>query len=712
MSNAAPSTLPDLATRLCGIRVGVRADLEASRHVFRCRPYYIVRDPLTFQSQRFEPADYAILCRIRPDESLGVIFEQLVADGTLTRDDEQRFYEFVFSLHRLTFLNLPISDEALLYKRHEARRRQVARQRWLSVLFLQIPLVNPDSFLRRTLPLASWLFTEAAFAAWCALIVLAGSVAFARSDELFQPLTGILASSNLFVMWATLVTLKALHELGHAYACRAFGGHVPEMGVFLILFTPCAYVDATASWGFPSKWHRLVVCLAGMYVESICASIAVFVWAFTEPGLINAIAFNVIFLASTTTILFNINPLMRYDGYYILTDLIETPNLRKRSQDALARFAKRILLGIAPKQSRSREGRSIGVAVFGAAGAIYKVLLTLGIGAALSLKFGMAGMIAGALYVCFFVVRIGRMLFSYLTRSEETAPIRGRAVMVGMAGVLVVASALFAVPIRFGAYCPAAVRAETQVSVRTRVPGFVERVSVRPEQTVDQHDPLCTLVNDDTALADTEAGYDVDRARLLVDATVAIDPARAVIERERLKAAEAAAQERKRDADSLRIVAPIHGRVAGALRERNLGAYLPAGTEIALLMDGPWQVQAYLSENEFTEIRPRLGDRAEFRAEGTSEKTLGGTIVTIEPAGRRLMEATGLTQLGGGGIAVDPLTNQASQPYFRVTLMLDREIDNLRIGMKGVVRFETEWEPMGLGLVRRVLRFAQRVTTG
>ena len=146
----------------------------------------------------------------------------------------------------------------------------------------------------------------------------------------------MLSAQNLLLLWLVFPVIKLLHELGHAYAAKAGGGEVHEMGMMLLVFMPVPYVDATAAGGFRSKWRRALVGAAGMLVELFIASLCMFVWVLVEPGVMRAVAFNVMLIAGVSTVVFNGNPLLRFDGYYILSDLIEIPNLAHARQPVLA----------------------------------------------------------------------------------------------------------------------------------------------------------------------------------------------------------------------------------------------------------------------------------------------------------------------------------------------------------------------------------------
>ena len=144
------------------------------------------------------------------------------------------------------------------------------------------------------------------------------------------------------VVWFTLLVVILIHELGHAFACRRFGGECHELGIMFLVLIPTPYVDASTAWAFPNKWHRIFVGAAGMIVELFFAAICVFVWLNTNPNeLISQLAFNAMLVAGVSTVIFNANPLLRYDGYYMLSDWLEIPNLQQKSKDYLLGLIKR-----------------------------------------------------------------------------------------------------------------------------------------------------------------------------------------------------------------------------------------------------------------------------------------------------------------------------------------------------------------------------------
>ncbi len=700
---------PDLAERLRPLRVGVRRDLEVSRHVFRGEPAYVVRDPITFQSHRVSPHDYKVLASIDASQTLGETFDGLKAQGDVAPDQEQDFFEFVFSLHRLGFLRLPVSDDRLLYQRYQARQRARRWKSILGILFLQIPLFNPDAFLGRTLPAARWLFTRTFFLIWLCLIGAAAGVAAANWRALAEPINGLLAAGNLPVLWFTLIGLKIFHEFGHAYACKRFGGHVPEMGAYLILFTPCAYVDATAAWGFPRRIERLIVSLAGVYVELAIAAVAVFVWALTGPSLLNSVAYNVIFLASSVTLLFNINPLMRYDGYYVLSDLLEIPNLRQRASDYVAAVAKRLTLGLRDSNPRAPLAERAALLVFGVSAAVYRTVLMVAIVAVLAWKVPVVGLGIGVAMVGLTLYGLVRKLTRLLWWAPETAPVRGRAIALSIVLFAALPAGVLFVPLPGTVEAAGVIGSASESVVRAERAGFVDCLDFMPGQEVHAGKVLLTLRDTtlDQAAAEAEAAVRV--ARLRCEALTALDAAAAQQEREKLAAAEAELARIRERQDQLVCRAPQDGVVVAGLRDADRGRFVTPGQPLVTIAGGGWQVRAALTTEQMAATKLDAPSDVEFRPKNRPDTSIAGVVRLARPSASRVVELAALTHAAGGNIAVDPLTGEAAQAYVELLVDLEPGDDALRHGASGTLRLPARAEPLAATLYRSVLRFLQRL---
>ncbi len=699
-----------IAAKLRGVRVGTREDLEVSRHVFRGDVSYILRDPITFQSHRFDPHDYAIFCAIASDATLGDLFDRLTGQGTLEHGDEGAFYQFILALHGLGYLRLPLSDEALLYRRHKLKTQHRFRQKLTGFLFLRVPLWNPDSFLTRTLRFARPLFSRPFFVFWLALMGAAAFVVAQNRERLNEPLEGLLAAQNLPLLWLTLIVLKAFHEFGHAYACKHYGGHVPEMGAYLILFTPCAYVDATACWGFTRKRERILVCLAGMYVESVFAASAALVWAFTESSMLHSLAYNVMFLASAITVLFNINPLMRYDGYYVLSDVTEVPNLRERAGQYLLSVAKRIVLGL-PIANPPRGWRLCVLLMgFGIAAAFYRVALILGIAAILAGKWFFVGVLIGVYYVGAAVVTTVRRLTQYLIHAEETAPIRWRAAAVSVVALVGIPALVGLIPLPSHVHAGGIVTREHEAVVRALAAGVVAAAVQQPGRFVQAGDLLVELTNDDAMESLAYTRSKLESSRIRIDAFHSVDPVRCLQEQAQATALQDSVTEAERKLNDLSIVADLSGEIVECLSDNDRGTYLSTGHAVATLVSGDWQVRTWLRAAEWSRIRPHPGQSVEFRPTAAADNVFSGRVLSVTPMGTTHLEADALTQIGGGDLLVEPSTRTATEPLFEVRIALAAaESPALRFGSTGTIRFRGETEPLGRSVIRRVHRFLNRL---
>ncbi len=671
-----------IAERLGSVQAGLRSDLEVTRHLFRGQPQYVVRDPITFLTHQFSPGDYQILVTLNDAATLGEVFQLLVEQGKLHADQEEDFYQFILTLHRLNYLILPVSDGKVLYQRFAERQRTARWRQLSSFLFLRIPLVNPDAFLDRTVDFVRPLFTRTALVLWLIMLLTGAGILWQRWDAFWDPAHSILANETLVFLWLALVGLKVVHEFGHAYACKVFGGNVPEMGAFLIVFTPCAYVDASSAWGFSRMRHRVIVSLAGMYVESIVAMLALLLWCWTDDPLVSSCAHHVVVLSSAVTIGFNINPLMRYDGYYVLSDLTGVPNLRQRSVEQVQRVMKRYLLGI----STSSSGNSVGMRVFlfsyGTASAIYKVTLVLAICTMIAMKFYLIGVGLAAFFLFGVLLGVVRRMLTYLWRSPETQPVRWRAISVSLVALVVIPAAAALIPVPGQVVVPGVVQTEDDRSVYAQVAGFLQPSHLTVGGTVERGETVCSLENDSLRdlVAETLAQCEV--SRLQYCRGLQQSPHTATAARVRWTHCQQRLDNAEQEWDRLTVRAPISGNVAHIVDMRDAGRYVSKGQAVATIAAGAWVVRCLITAEEMADVRPHVGQAVRVRLLLDGVREVEGTVSEVAAQGTRKVFSAVLTQLGGGEIAVAPAsleTNQSletNKTLFEVSVRL-LDVDSL-----------------------------------
>jgi len=185
---------------------------------------------------------------------------------------------------------------------------------------------------------------------------------------------------SIVYFWCSLAIIKIIHEFGHGLTAKHYGGEVHEMGMLFLVLTPALYCDVTDSWLLPSKWKRIWISAAGIYVECFLASLATFVWWNTEQGLLNSLSLATMFICSVNTIMFNANPLLRYDGYYVMSDYLEIPNLRVKSTQFFAYLFQEKVLGLEiPVQSYMPRSRRTLFVTYAIASYLYRWFVTFSI---------------------------------------------------------------------------------------------------------------------------------------------------------------------------------------------------------------------------------------------------------------------------------------------------------------------------------------------
>ncbi|MCI0491460.1 MAG: HlyD family efflux transporter periplasmic adaptor subunit [Planctomycetes bacterium] len=304
---------------------------------------WIVKDPVTLEHFQFSAEEYSLLERLRQPVSIGELQRGFSRQFPPQTVSPPAVWEFLSRLHSAGLL---ISDaegqglELLSQRRRERLRRWAWA--WTELLAIRFRGIDPDMFLTALHNRCRWFFSPLAMLAATLLILLASSIVVGHFAEFVGRLPQLSALGDLRnVAWLLLAIggVKVLHELGHALACKHFGGEVHELGFMLLAFSPCLYCDVTDAWRLTSKWQRIAVSAAGMAVELVLASLATILWWHSQSGVVNLLALDVMVVSTVGTLLVNGNPLLRYDGYYMLSDFVETPNLWQRSREALRKLA-------------------------------------------------------------------------------------------------------------------------------------------------------------------------------------------------------------------------------------------------------------------------------------------------------------------------------------------------------------------------------------
>ena len=694
--------------RVAGIQPRLRSHARIHRHHYRDQLWYVLQDSLAGRQHRFTPAAHYVIALMDGHRTLGTIWamaaEQLGDDAPT----QEEMIRLLGQLHANDLLVCDVSpDTAELFQRFQRQERQRWLQRLASPLSLRFPLLDPEPFLARWQWLAKPLFGWFGALVWLATVGSATVMAAAHWAELTQNMTDrVLAPSNLFILFLIYPAIKVLHELGHAFATKAWGGEVHEMGVMFLVLMPVPYVDASAASAFRDKRRRMVVGATGMIVELFVAALALFAWLNVEPGVVRAVAYNVILIGSVSTLFFNGNPLLRFDGYYIFADAVEIPNLASRANQYLGYCVQRHLFGLREAKTNAGAGSErLWLAGFGVASFGYRLFVTATIILFVADKFFVVGVLMALWGAATMVaVPLGKNIHFLLT-SPAIERRRVRAVWVSAGGLAVMLALLFMAPFPLYTRAEGVVWLPEKSQVRVETEGFVRRLLVAPDSQVlpgeplfDIEDPLLTgrLKALEYRQRELEARYnatwreDYPKAQMIKEDMAAVD---AELERTRERVANLVVRSRTQGV----LIVPRAQDV--------VGKWVKHGELIAYVVRYPvTTVRAVVTQDRIGLLRERVKG-VDIRLAEDVGKVFSGTLGRQVPAASDKLPSMALGQAGGGEIAVDPTDKQGGKAFetvFQFDITLPEQAGFRNLGSRVYLRFDHGDEPLAWQWYRKL----------
>jgi putative peptide zinc metalloprotease protein len=695
--------------RVANLRPKLPEHSRIQRHRYGGATWYVLQDQSSGKFHRLSAAGHMIVATMdgsRTVDALWVEAAKRLGEEALSQDE---FIRFLSDLHAADLLHVDVPpDSFALLARSTKLERSRLWQKVLNPLSVRIPIWNPDKFLRRTLPAMAWLFSWLGVTLWVAVVFPACILAVQHWSELSENVSDrILATENLLMIATCYPVIKALHELGHGYAVKSFGGVVPEMGVMLLVLLPMPYVDASASSGFRSKWRRIAVGAAGILVETFLAALALYIWLLVEPGFVRAIAFNVMLIAGVSTVLFNGNPLLRYDGYYVLADLIEIPNLAQRATAYWSYLINRHLLGsdeMKPVGGTVKE--RLWLAIYAPTSFLYRMMVMLGIAIFIASEYLAVGVAIAVLSLfTSFLLPISKAVW-HVVASPRLRRCRTRAVGITLGLLVSAAIAIFLIPAPLHTTTEGVVWIPENAIIRAGTDGFVQRLLTVPGRMVAEGDAL--VESEEPTLAahvkslqarveELEAQLESERFKNRVDAEITsaeLRHARAELAAENMRAQRLTARSRTAGVFAVPTSQDLPGRF---VREgQTIGYVLPPGSRT---------IRATIDQDDIDLVRKRLR-RSTVKLAERVEDTLPARLVREVPAGSDELPSKALSSSGGGLFAVDPRDPHGTKTLRRV-FQVDLELPDSvapsgAFGSRAYVRFDHEWEPVGNQMWRRV----------
>jgi putative peptide zinc metalloprotease protein len=694
--------------RVAARKPKLRSHARLHRHIYRREVWYVLQDPASSRVHRFTPSARLIISLMDGKHSVEELWELAnthLGDEAPTQDE---LIQLLGQLHAADLLESDVTpDVAELFARGEREQKARYLRSYANPMAIRIPLLDPDRLLGRCSGLLRLIWSGWGTLVWLAVVLPAFVLIWPHWPELTHNLSDrVLAVDNLVIIYLVFPVIKALHELGHASAAKAGGGEVHDLGIILLVLLPVPYVDASASSAFRSKYRRAVVGAAGMGVELFVAAIAFYLWLLIEPGLVRAVLFNVMLIASVSTLLFNGNPLLRYDAYYILVDLIEIPNLAARSARYWGYLIERYVLRISEvERPEGSLAERVWFVFYGFASTLYRIMVTIMIALFIAGQFFFIGVLlaiwAVAAMAIFPVIKAVR----HLLENPRLRKHRARSVAIAGGLVLGLAGFLVAVPMPYHSNVEGVLWLPEEAMVRASANGFLRELLVAPGAEVVAGEPLIQS-NDPTAVAQLRRS-EAKVAELEAEyaAQFVTDRGKAQVIREKLAAEQAnLTLVRERVADLV-----TRARTDGVFIVPQVvdmpGRYHKRGELLGYVVGKSTPLARVVVPQEAVDRVRLTTDRIEVRPVDRPRLLLEGRVLRAVPAGGEYLPSAALGAEGGGDLAVDPRDSKGPKTLQR-TFQFDIELSGLQamdhFGQHVFVRFDHHMEPLSVQWYRSI----------
>ena len=686
--------------RIAPLRPMLRGHVQVRRHHYRGHLWYLLQDHSSQRSLRFNLAAYYVVGLMngrRTIEEIWGLTSERLQDDAPTQEELLRLFSELHS-NDMLISDLP-PDLIELQDRHERKKRSEWLRRFMNPMSVRFPLFDPDNFLQRTMPWVRPFLGPLGVLVW----LRGGSSARVRAvlnwPELSRDVTDrVVMPENLLIMGVLFPVLKALHELGHGYAIKRWGGEVHDMGVMLLVLMPIPYVDAAAATGFRSRRQRVIVGAAGMLVETFLASAAMLLWSLIEPSALRAVLYDIMLISGVSTLIFNANPLLRFDGYYILADWLEIPNLAQRSTKYVAWLCQKYLLilhDVTPPIIE--QGEHVWMLFFAVASFIYRMFVAVAICLFVASKFFIIGIMLGIwAAVMMFVLPVIKIV-NFLFTSPLMRRHRFRGLTISASLLAAFLALLFVVPMPFMNVIDGIITLPDDAYVRMNTEGFVNQLVPPPGAQVKKGDLLfrCTDPVLDSRYAVLKAQLEELEVRERAGRVHSLPDAQQIAQQSAVTEAELARVAGK--LEQLQVRSPASGRFVVPRADDLPGRMLKQGELLAYIVDGSaMTVRTVVPQVDVELVLSRL-HAVSIRLAGQLWHRYPVRVIRAVPSASDELPSIALTRQGGGSIENDPFAKQANiafQKYFEFELVPESALLPDSAGRRVYVRFDYGWSPM------------------
>ncbi len=681
--------------RIADARVSLLPGVRTSRQSYRGQPWVVLEDAYAHRFFRITPEAHDFLLTLHQGVTVDAAWQAYLRAHPQRAPGQEEVVQLLSQLHVSNLLHFSDGANSIeIDRRAREVRSKELRNKLMSFLYFRMPIWDPDDALTamdkalRAVPM--WLMVLVCLA----VAVAGGSAVVADWHLVGDRAQGAFAWANLPWLYLCMAVMKVVHEICHGLVCKRYGGSVHTFGLMFLVTTPLPYVDTTASWAFPNKWHRMLVSSAGMLADLFMAGLGALVWAATGPGLVNSLAFNVMLIGSVSSLLFNGNPLLRFDAYYVLADALDIPNFYQKSQQYWFYLADRYLLGShAARSPVDVSSERKWFLMYAPVSLVYRLIVSYAIVLfVMDLWLGL-GLVMLVLTVYMLLLAPAwkglNHLFGAQVQAHRWRAWTGAGGLAGAVAVLV-----FAVPWPHSIMAQGVVQMSRFSVLYAPIDARLERAVLGHGQTVASGTPLMWF--DATALR-----LDMEQTLRERDELLALERAalsRQVVDLQPLVEQRLAKEQRLLELQSRLskavVRAPHAGRYVALEGAERQGAWLSQGTEVGHVLDPSqgFQFVAVVSQERARELFASPVGEINLRVLGQADQLIAVERVVLLPYQLDKLPSAALGWLGGGDLAVsnqDAKGEKAAEEFFEVRLTLKPDPASgvvLAHGMRGVLR--------------------------
>ncbi|MEO2176203.1 MAG: efflux RND transporter periplasmic adaptor subunit [bacterium] len=676
----------------------LKAGLGIYRHQYRGVTWFLLTDPLNGLHFRCSVDAYRLLMLLDGQTTVADAFQKISPAQDARTSLQVEVMRLFSLLHQSNLLQggyFDADDEGHAPKKPVAKWAQVL----MRPLAIPIPMLDPDHFLTWLISSIRVFFSKPVLLIWLSIIVWAVSQAAMSWPELVVHWNArFLDTQNLLLLLLVYPLVKALHELGHGLAVKNWGGEVHEMGILLLVFVPVPYVDASASNAFYKKHRRMLVDAAGIMVELFLAATAMLLWSDMDPGLIRDLCFNVLFIGGVSTVLFNGNPLLRFDGYYVLSDLLEIPNLASRSSQYLGYLLRRYVLGLelakSPVTARGEKGWFI---CYGLLAGTYRIFISFSIAMLVASQYFIFGILLAAWFVFMqILLPFARSIYRLVPDIVH----QGRLIRVGVIVLIftgVLLNLLFARSFEHSSFAEGIVVVPKDSHIRAGINGFVRQVLVENGQWVEVGELLFRLENREISARINIAKARLQEQRARHSRALSLNKLKAAILKLELQEIQAELDELQRQNDEMDVVSLRSGRFTTRQASDSTGRYVAKGDLLGYVVDlSQVQARVVITQDQLDQVSHNTR-YIDVRLASEASRLLRGELLQAVPLAIKQLPSRMLGSQSGGRIPVDARDQDGlmtMDPVFQLDIGLPSRSQGDYLGQSLVVRFVHFREPI------------------